>query len=595
MSNPIDELNAMIQREAAVRASSRISIMDTACDDADSLVDLAKKSKAVKASVLNFHGKSVKTKDGKTKIVDNYGNPLSAIGTDDKVKSFATYGYSNDTLNWPLWLALYNDSWVFKRAIDRPAQDQVNCGFTIHGVEDYSFVYSLVARYKFDLIQLLQWGMLFGGSIGVMLFDGVSDEDLAKPINLDKINNKRMRLYVTDRWYGVAESTDLVTNMRDIDFGKPTYYDVTFADGHMARVNHSYVLRYENRTAPQLIKRGPLMGWGYAEGSHILNELSRDDQLKASITSLVNKSLIEIIKMSGMRGVFMGADKGNEEQLKKRLEMVNWGRTYNSLTFLDKDDEYDAHELGNISGLSDLLKTNMKLVAAAVDMPDVLFGDLDNGGLAHDSDTMRRYAATIKNRCDSYFRPVMQKLLTVLFAAYNIKGTPDFDFNSLVQDVDNSDKMKGIGDFVGVLNDLSDKGVISKYQEALAVKNYINRGAVSIDFTEEQLNKLKYEEQAEILAAYKNADKGAPSNILSQQLGLSGNSPVIEGNLPDKLDYLGDIGEKVDNTEQPMPKRIRPAEAEVGGNEEEKPAAPEAEKTEEAPQSAPQEAPNEEK
>ena len=81
------------------------------------------------------------------------------------------------------------------------------------------------------------------------------------------------------------------------------------------------MLRYENRTAPQLIKCGQLQGWGYAEGSHILNELSRDDQLKSAITSLVNKSLIEVVKMSGMRGVFMGADKGNEEQLTKRLEI----------------------------------------------------------------------------------------------------------------------------------------------------------------------------------------------------------------------------------------------------------------------------------
>ena len=51
-------------------------------------------------------------------VNDAYGNKLLSVGTDDKVESFTNYGFSNDTLNWTLWLALYNDSWVFKRAID---------------------------------------------------------------------------------------------------------------------------------------------------------------------------------------------------------------------------------------------------------------------------------------------------------------------------------------------------------------------------------------------------------------------------------------------------------------------------------------------
>ena len=282
----------------------------------------------------------------KSYIEDHYGNSLAATGNQDRVQSFTNYGYSADTLNWPLWLALYNDSWVFRRAIDKPAQDEVVAGFTLHGNLDYTRVYKIYNRYKNDLTDLLTWGGLFGGAIAVMLFDGIKEEDLAKPLKKDKIKGKRFRLYVVDRWYGVSPSVNnLVNNMKDIDYGKPKYYDVTMASGKTQKVHHSWVLRYEHRTAPRLIKNGQLQGWGYSEGSHIINELARDDQLKTSITSLVNKSLIEVVKMSGMRGVFMGTDQGNETQLRKRLEMVNWGRTYNSLTFLDKDDEYSHFEL----------------------------------------------------------------------------------------------------------------------------------------------------------------------------------------------------------------------------------------------------------
>lgn len=474
-------------------------------------------------------------------IKDSYSNFLTATGTSDKVASFTSYGFSNDTLNYPLWLALYNDSWVFRKAIDKPAEDCVNAGFTIH-VDDENIdlkkIYKVYGRHKQELINILRWGSLFGGSIGVMMFDNLSDEDYSKPINKEKIKGRRMRIYVTDRWYGCSQSTDTVSNMKDMDFGKPMSYDVFFGNGHTFKVHHSYILRYEHRTAPNLIKNGQLQGWGYAEGSHILNELSRDDQLKSAITSLVNKSLIEIIKMAGMRGVFMGADKGNEEQLKKRLEMVNWGRNFNSLTFLDKDDEYSQHELGSLSGLSNLLETNMWLVAAAVDMPGILFGDL-KGGLATESDALRRYAITIKNRCESYYRSVLQKLLQVIYLILGYDITPNFDFNSLIEDELNSERMDSISKYAGTISSLIQMGIVSKYQAALSMQDFINNKIVNITFTEEQLSKLKYEEEAEILQTLKTRAKyglDKPSDILQSQFGGNPSDEI----LPEKLEYLNE-------------------------------------------------------
>ena len=96
--------------------------------------------------------------DSMKRINDSYSNSLLSIGSDDKVQSFTNYGFSNDTLNWMLWLALYNDSWVFKRAIDKPAQDEIRCGITLQGEnEKFDNVYRRLKRYRFDLIQLLQW------------------------------------------------------------------------------------------------------------------------------------------------------------------------------------------------------------------------------------------------------------------------------------------------------------------------------------------------------------------------------------------------------------------------------------------------------
>ena len=438
---------------------------------------------------------------------DAYGNLLTGTGTEDKTLSFTKYILSNDTLNFPLWLTLYNDSWVFRRAIDKPATDEIRCGITITNKsltdEQKEAALNWYNLYSNNLIELLQWGALFGGAIAVCLFDSFKDEDYKKSItqNISKLkSSKTMRMYVVDRWYGVAPSSINVKSMKSLDFGKPIYYDITFADGVTKRIHHDYILRFENRTAPRLIKNGPLQGWGYAEGAHIIQELIRDDQLKSAVLSLVNKSLIEVIKMSGMRGLFMGTDASNAEQLNKRLEMVNWARNFNSLTFLDKDDDYTMNQFSGVSGLADLMEQNMWLIAAALEMEGVLFGEL-KGGLASDSQAIENYSNTINNRCKMMVQPVIQKFLSIFYQMKGITVKPIFEFNLLARKKEDKDKMDAMKNFADILSQLLADGVIDTKKYAQCIQNYTSKGIVSITFTEEELKDLEtnFDEEMEAI------------------------------------------------------------------------------------------------
>lgn len=423
-------------------------------------------------------------------IHDSYGNELLAIGNDNKTDKFDEYSFTNSTLNWTLWTALYNDSWVFKRAIDKPAQDEVRCGITISGDNDYDKVYKRLKKCNDDLIQLLMWGGLYGGSIACLMFDGLNDDDYKRPINIEKIRNRKMTMYVVDRWYGVSPSYNKnVKQMSSEDFGKPRFYDVTLADGSTIRFHHDYVLRYEHRQAPKLIKNGQLQGWGYAEGAHILHELSRDEKLKSSIQSLVDKSLIEVIKMSGMRGIFLGSDKGNEEQLQKRLEMVNWARNYNSLTFLDRDDDYIQHQFSGLGGLSDILQQNMWQIAAALEMSGVLYGDL-KGGFSNDSDALERYDETIHNRCEAFVRPIYYKLLKLFFKLEGINEEPEFEFNSLLVKKNDKERIESIESFVNLLSKLLSDGVITAKKYAKLLQDYSKNNKAEFDFDEDELKEI---------------------------------------------------------------------------------------------------------
>lgn len=435
------------------------------------------------------------TKDN-VALKDAYGNSLLSIGNQDESSKFSNYTFSNDTLNWPLWLALYNESWVFRRAIDKPSQDCIRCGIQLNGIMGRES--EVLRRYKLysdDMIQLLQWGALFGGSVAVCIFDNLKQEDYARPMRRTQIANaKTLKFYVTDRWYGLSPDYDnVVTNVKNPDYGKPKFYSVTMADGKTYKYHHDFVIRYEHRFAPKLVKNGMLQGWGYSEGSHILNELARDEKLKTSIQSLIDKSLIEVIKMAGMRGIFMGTDKENESQLQKRLEMVNWGRNFNSLTFLDKDDDYNMNEFHGLAGLADLLQQNMWQIAAALDMQGVLFGDMKQG-FSTDSDALERYSETILGRCESYVRPVLEKLLKYIYLMLGIKEKVDFEFNSLLDRKHKEEKMTAISTFMGLCSQLLGDGVITSSQYAKALKKYIEKEEIDFDLSDENIEKIKQNE-----------------------------------------------------------------------------------------------------
>ena len=512
-------------------SSENVKFEDKVENDVKELINNSKDSIPLKATdystVRDALTYAKKQGRSKSKITDAYGNSLLSIGTQEMTKDFTNISYTNDTLNWPLWMILYNDSWVFKRAIDKPAQDMVRCGIELNlNNENKDKILKDLRKHSFDFIQLLTWGGLFGGSIAVMMFDNIKDDKrYEKAIDDDILKGyKRIRFYVVDRWYGVAPSNDdLVDDMDDFDYGKPKYYQVTFPDGNTMRVHYSFVLRFEGRIAPKLIKQGQLQGWGYSEGAHIFNEMMRDEKLKTSIQSLIDKSLIEVIKMSGMRGLFMGTDKANESQIRKRLEMVNWGRNFNSLTFLDKEDDYVMKGFSGLTGLADILQQNMWMIAAALDMQGVLFGDLKSG-LSNDTDALDRYDNVINGRCESYLRNIYEKFLSYLFKHYNINEDVDFYFKSLRQDERDKEKMEALDKFIDTCSKLYGDGILTPKMYANALLNYTTKGILDFGINDESIKEIEsnIEEQMEEVNLDLNEGKENNENIGHKEEGSTG-------------------------------------------------------------------------
>ena len=100
--------------------------------------------------------------------------------------------------------------------------------------------------------------------------------------------------------------------------------------------------------------------------------------------------------------------------------------------------------------------------------------------------------------------------MKILFIVYDIKGNLDFEFNSYIQTEENNERIESIDKYTDSLAKLNEKGIISKYQMAKSLKEYIQKNRIDIAISEEQLNRLKLEEEHELLEAYKKMGKNAP-------------------------------------------------------------------------------------
>ena len=177
--------------------------------------------------------------------------------------------------------------------------------------------------------------------------------------------------------------------------------------------------------------------------------------------------------------------------------MVNWARNFNSLTLLDKDDDYSQAQFSGLAGLSDLLEKNMWLISAALEMQGVLFGDLKNG-FSTDEDALERYDETILNRCESYYRPVLTKLILILYKKFDITDTVSYKFNSLQYKKHDKEKMEALKFYVELLSQLLTDGVIDSQKYAKLLQQYSETGEVNFSFSDDELIKIKSEEESEM-------------------------------------------------------------------------------------------------
>lgn len=456
------------------------------------------------------------------RLNDSYNNALLQIGESDAFSSFDTYSVNGLLYNYQLSTAMYASSWVFARAIDRPATDMLRRLWKIapkfdpkdekivieqNGKNimlqnkkfDYSLFYSKLSNTKQSLIQANKWSRLYGGAVACLLTNEETTDDFETPlVSMEQLKGKSFKLLVADRYQQIFPSVEMVDDVESFDYNTPLFYNVRVDSGSY-RFHHTRVLRFANGEAPEILKR-MLMGWGIPEIVRLFNEMNRDERIKNMITSALSKQSLEIIKMSGMKQYMNGQLSPEQEQeLDEKLALMNRYRNFNSLIFLDKDDDYIRLDGSSTGTLASLMETNARFVAGSIPMPQVLlYGDQQAGLSGNSFDDLLLYEDHIMGLREERLSNVARKLSFWICWSMGFEPTDiEIIFNSGLsmtdtQKIDNSKSM------LEIWKDLMDTGFYTKtmvLDEMLSKRDQLAFGEA---ITDEVYERIQETEKMEI-------------------------------------------------------------------------------------------------
>ncbi len=497
------------------------------------------------------------------KAQDSYDNSMMLLGDSDTMSQFDSYTVMGLLYNWYLWTAMYVSSWVFARAIDKPASDMIRNGWkikidfkdneTIESIKEgntvkikrvdksedvYSTFYKKQKGFIQSLIHANALARLYGGSVAGLIISGEKSEEYEKP--LTAINpDAKLRLIVADRWQNVIPSPTMVKDIASDDWNTPDSYTIRTDNGDAYKLHHSRVLRFTNGTAPTLIQR-MLIGWGIPLGVRIFNEVNRDEKMKNMITSLLAKQSLEIVQTAGMRAYANGTlTQEQEARLDSKLELINRYRHFNSILFIDKDDTYSRHEGSAVGTLSQLMDSNSRFVAGAIPMPQVLlYGDQQKGLSGNAVDDMRLYEDDLMTqRHEKMLNQILKLSKWILLWMQVDFDDIDITFNSSISHTKQEiiDKSKAMIDTYQSLKNL---GIYDEMMIAQELKDAQDELIFGGALTDDKMDELREKFEKKAKRASKKEESGG------------GGSPDLGGDFDGEEDYLDmDEGETLGGAE----------------------------------------------
>lgn len=369
------------------------------------------------------------------RALDGYSNVPANLGAGaNNLVQTANYVMERFTWDYYTLNILFRDNWIAKAIIEKPANEMLKNGFSIHSQIEPDKINKIMniwqkTKTQNKFLKCLKWARLYGGCLLIPMIE--NQGDLSKPLDYETIMPDSYKgCFTVDRWSGVSPSIELVDNITDPDFGQPEYYDVSDnTTGKTFRIHHSRVIKMIGREMPYWEEIAETY-WGASELEHVYTELKKRDDTSANISFLIFLANIRVFKMEGMSQMLSIGDQQAAQRVYETMKTMNHLMCNTGTLAIDKEEDFAMHGY-SFTGINDVYESFMLDISGAAEIPvDKLFGRSPSG-FNSGAETLQNYYDTIDEKRETYVREPLEKIVKIITmsALGEIPDDIKIDFN----------------------------------------------------------------------------------------------------------------------------------------------------------------------
>lgn len=363
---------------------------------------------------------------GKPRIrltADGLENVMTGMGTARDRRTFHRFmiGHMQDFMELE---AAYIENWIARAIVDYPVDDATRewRNFSTKNAKDLQEaekVYNVQAITQ----EAFKWSGLYGGA-GVLM---LTDQDLAKPLRLDRLKKGSLRkLKVLDRML-ITGAKYNVTDILADNYMRPDIYRV---NGGMQDIHHSHFVIAPGAVLPMRLRllNG---GWDDSQLRRCLEDIKDSAAAKGGIAALILEANVDTISRANLSNDLSSGDM--DEAIAKRYQLFGMMKSLFRIGLLDSNEVYERKAV-SFGGLGDVLSVLMEWTSGASGIPMTrLFGVQAKGLGDSGQGDMNNYNNTIRGNQEARYRPFLQRIDEVLVRS-TLGWMPDdldFDFAPL--------------------------------------------------------------------------------------------------------------------------------------------------------------------
>lgn len=320
--------------------------------------------------------------------------------------------------------AAYRGSWLVRQIVDIPAQDQTRAGRDWDAEDDEIEKIETEEKrlaYWAKVRQALIYGRLGGGALFINLGD-----DPARPLPTT-IRPRQVQslvpLYRTQLTIGSPED-DLLSPY----FGEPTEFRVNTPARPV--IHPSRLVIFKGQLVPSIqITSWEDQFWGDSIVQTVDDAVKNATTATGGFASLIDEAKVDVFTMPGMYETL--AQPGGEEKFMSALQASAQGKSIYRMLALGAGETWEHRQI-NWSGMPEIIRTYLSIVAGAADIPATrLLGKSPDGLNSTGESDLAHYFQSVSAQQENSLRPALERLDAVVLPSAGVPTDLPWNFSPL--------------------------------------------------------------------------------------------------------------------------------------------------------------------